>query len=76
MLGAELADVFSYVYDVTPEGNWEGHNILHRPKTDEQDATLLKTDVDGAAAAAGRGAAEAARRARPSASGRGATRRS
>ena len=30
VLGKERADVFAYVYDVTPEGNWEGHNILHR----------------------------------------------
>src|SRR5262249_26286658 len=32
-LGKELAEVFSYIYDVTFEGNWEGHNILHRTKT-------------------------------------------
>ena len=24
------AELFCSVYDVTPEGNWEGHNILHR----------------------------------------------
>src|SRR5208283_5753483 len=30
------------VYDVTPEGNWEGHNILHRSKTYAQDAALFK----------------------------------
>jgi uncharacterized protein YyaL (SSP411 family) len=42
VLGKELAEVFTYVYDVTAEGNWEGHNILHRSKTDEQDARLLK----------------------------------
>ncbi len=36
--------MFNYVYDVTPEGNWEGHNILHRPKTYEQCARLLKID--------------------------------
>jgi uncharacterized protein YyaL (SSP411 family) len=40
-LGKELADVFNYVYGVTPEGNWEGHNILHRVRSDEQDARLL-----------------------------------
>jgi uncharacterized protein YyaL (SSP411 family) len=39
------ADVFCSVYDVTPEGNWEGHSILHRSKIDEQDAALLKMDV-------------------------------
>ena len=26
---------------MTAEGNWEGHNILHRTKTYEQDARLL-----------------------------------
>jgi uncharacterized protein YyaL (SSP411 family) len=41
-----LANVFCSVYDVSPEGNWEGHTILHRPKTDEQDAALLKMDVE------------------------------
>jgi uncharacterized protein YyaL (SSP411 family) len=45
VLGKELADTFTYVYDVTPEGNWEGHNILHRTKTDEQDARLLHLSV-------------------------------
>src|SRR5262249_54792682 len=29
----------------TEEGNWEGHNILRRTKTWEQDAKLLKTTV-------------------------------
>jgi uncharacterized protein YyaL (SSP411 family) len=41
VLGKELADVFGYVYDVTPEGNWEGHNILHRDHTFAQCAKLL-----------------------------------
>jgi uncharacterized protein YyaL (SSP411 family) len=41
ILGKEVAEKFAYVYDVTPDGNWEGHNILHRAKTDEQDARLL-----------------------------------
>jgi uncharacterized protein YyaL (SSP411 family) len=41
VLGKEMAEKFAYVYDVTPDGNWEGHNILHRAKTDEQDARLL-----------------------------------
>ncbi len=41
VLGKERAEVFASVYDVTPEGNWEGHNILHRSKTDAQDARLL-----------------------------------
>jgi uncharacterized protein YyaL (SSP411 family) len=46
VLGDELADVFGSVYDVTPGGNWEGHTILYRSKTDEQDAKLLKLDVE------------------------------
>jgi len=41
ILGADLAETFCYVYDVTDDGNWEGHNILHRSKTDTQDAKLL-----------------------------------
>jgi uncharacterized protein YyaL (SSP411 family) len=42
VLGKELAEPFTYVFDVTPEGNWEGHNILHRMKSHEQDARLLR----------------------------------
>jgi len=30
VLGAEDAAVFAKAYDVTPEGNWEGHVILNR----------------------------------------------
>jgi uncharacterized protein YyaL (SSP411 family) len=45
VLGKERASVFADVYDVTPEGNWEEKNILHRAKTDEQDAALLHRSV-------------------------------
>jgi uncharacterized protein YyaL (SSP411 family) len=45
VLGNERAETFRYVYDVTPGGNWEGRNILHRLKTDEQDARLLRVEV-------------------------------
>ncbi|MFN4260433.1 MAG: thioredoxin domain-containing protein [Gemmataceae bacterium] len=45
VLGKELASLFCDVYDVTAEGNWEGHNILNRSKTDEQHARLLHLDV-------------------------------
>lgn len=45
VLGKESADVFDYVYDVSPAGNWEGQNIFWRTKTDEQDAKLTKTTV-------------------------------
>jgi uncharacterized protein len=41
VLGKDLADLFCPVYDVTTEGNWEGHNILHRTRTYEQEARLL-----------------------------------
>jgi uncharacterized protein YyaL (SSP411 family) len=46
VLGKELAERFSYVYDVTFEGNWEGQNILHRAKTYEQDSRMLKLPVE------------------------------
>lgn len=32
VLGQPEATVFSAAYDVTPSGNWEGKNILNRPK--------------------------------------------
>jgi hypothetical protein len=44
VLDKELAETFSYVYDVSADGNWEGKNILHRAKTDVQDAKLLHLD--------------------------------
>jgi uncharacterized protein YyaL (SSP411 family) len=31
-LEPESAEWFAFFYDVTPEGNWEGHNVLHRPR--------------------------------------------
>jgi uncharacterized protein YyaL (SSP411 family) len=42
ILGKDLADLFGEVYDVTPSGNWEGHNILNQPKTLDQYARLRK----------------------------------
>jgi uncharacterized protein len=42
VLGKDLAEVFNYVYDVSPGGNWEGHNILNCPKTLEQSGKMLK----------------------------------
>jgi uncharacterized protein YyaL (SSP411 family) len=33
LLGPEEASYFGQVYDVSPQGNWEGHNILNRLKT-------------------------------------------
>src|SRR5262249_42825737 len=46
VLGNDLAEVFKYVYDVSPGGNWEGHNILNCPKTFEQNAKMLKLEPD------------------------------
>ncbi|HLW68143.1 MAG TPA: thioredoxin domain-containing protein [Gemmataceae bacterium] len=43
ILGKEQAEVFNYFYDVSPGGNWEGHNILNCPKSLVQAARLLKT---------------------------------
>jgi hypothetical protein len=45
VLGRDLADVFNYVYGVSSEGNWEGHNILYRTKTYEQCARLMKVEL-------------------------------
>jgi uncharacterized protein YyaL (SSP411 family) len=45
VLGQEAAKLFCAVYDVTPHGNWEGHSILFRSRSDEQEAKLLKLDV-------------------------------
>lgn len=44
-LGKEEADLFAYVYDVQPRGNWEGHTILNRPRTFEECATDLQIPV-------------------------------
>ncbi|HLN33234.1 MAG TPA: thioredoxin domain-containing protein [Gemmataceae bacterium] len=41
VLGKEQGEVAAYVYDIIPSGNWEGNNILHRTKTEEQDARIL-----------------------------------
>ncbi|MBL8795757.1 MAG: thioredoxin domain-containing protein, partial [Planctomycetia bacterium] len=46
VIGPEAAQVFNAVYDVTPQGNWEGHTILFRHRHDEQEAKLLKLDVE------------------------------
>jgi uncharacterized protein YyaL (SSP411 family) len=44
LLGAELAELVEEVYDVSEAGNWEGTNILNRPKTYGQTAKLLRLD--------------------------------
>jgi uncharacterized protein YyaL (SSP411 family) len=40
ILGKDEAELVNAVYGVEPEGNWEGHNILHRKKTFAQFAAL------------------------------------
>jgi uncharacterized protein YyaL (SSP411 family) len=44
IFGAEDADYFAHHYDVTPEGNFEGHNILNRlarkPRTEDDETRL------------------------------------
>jgi len=44
VLGAERAEVFNYVYDVSDAGNFEGKNILNLPKSIEQCAQLKRID--------------------------------
>ncbi len=46
VLGPDDARTFCYVYDVTEEGNFEGHSILHLPKTMAQCAKLLGCDEE------------------------------
>jgi len=46
ILGADRADRFCYVYDVTDRGNFEGKNILNLPKTFEQCATVKGWDLE------------------------------
>jgi uncharacterized protein YyaL (SSP411 family) len=46
VLGDERSRAFSYVYDVSEGGNWEGHTILNRPKPLDQAAKLLGQDID------------------------------
>jgi uncharacterized protein YyaL (SSP411 family) len=46
VLGEEAAKTFNYVYDVTPEGNFEhGKSILNRPKSLAQCAQILGRDT-------------------------------
>ena len=45
VLGKDDAAFAASVYNVAPGGNWEGVNIPHRSRSDEQDARLMKMDV-------------------------------
>ncbi|WP_237228046.1 thioredoxin domain-containing protein [Rubinisphaera sp. JC750] len=44
LLEAKAAEWFKHVYNVSAEGNWEGHNILHRTKPLQELAGELGTD--------------------------------
>jgi uncharacterized protein YyaL (SSP411 family) len=46
VLGPELGNLACRVWQVTERGNFEGHNILHRLKTDEQDARVLGLSLE------------------------------
>jgi uncharacterized protein len=46
LLGPDDAKAFKYAYDVSADGNWEGHNILNRPKPSDQAAKLLGLSPD------------------------------
>ena len=53
----DAARAFSYSYDVSEEGNFEGHNILNRPKTLQQCSQILSRDPSELAAELARGRA-------------------
>lgn len=46
LLGPVRGKLFCHCYDVTPEGNWEGKNILHLPLRFDECADELEVDVD------------------------------
>ena len=46
ILGEDDARIFSFYYDVSEEGNFEGSNILHVTYSREAAARALKMDVD------------------------------
>jgi uncharacterized protein YyaL (SSP411 family) len=45
-LAPEAAEHFAFFYDVTPEGNWEGRSVLHRPRTLVEAARALGVATD------------------------------
>jgi uncharacterized protein YyaL (SSP411 family) len=45
-LGPDDAELFATVFDVTHEGNWEGHNILHRTRPNAVEARLMNMAED------------------------------
>jgi len=46
LLGAGDADLFSHCFGVTDSGNWDGRNILYRPRALEQCAMELSISSD------------------------------
>lgn len=46
VLGIEDGRLFNYCYDVSARGNWEGKNILNRPKTHDEAARVLECDPE------------------------------
>jgi uncharacterized protein YyaL (SSP411 family) len=46
LLGPDDARLFCSVYDVTPGGNWEGHNILHLTRSLDIEAKMLKMPAE------------------------------
>ena len=46
LLPREAAEYFAFFYDVTPEGNWEEHSILHRTRTLEAASNALGVAQD------------------------------
>jgi uncharacterized protein len=46
LLPRDAAEQFAFFYGVTPEGNWEGHSVLHRTRTLEDSARELGVPTD------------------------------
>ncbi|MEL7371468.1 MAG: thioredoxin domain-containing protein, partial [Myxococcota bacterium] len=46
ILGPDASKIVQAYFDVTNDGNFEGHSILHRPRTDAEIAQQLNIEVD------------------------------
>jgi uncharacterized protein YyaL (SSP411 family) len=46
LLGPDDAKLFCSIYDVTPQGNWEEHNILHLSRGLDAEAKMLAMPAD------------------------------
>jgi uncharacterized protein YyaL (SSP411 family) len=51
----DASSILKYCYDISPQGNWEHSNILHRPHSDQQDADTLGLNPDDLVAILARG---------------------